>query len=254
VPTRSEHAEGHTVDAATARRRRTRHGRRPLACAETLCAEPVRPCIWPGEPSPGAHGEPVRGTTVRHGCRASDRFIVPRKLSTHGGLQGPAEEVAGRARAQGKAAVQTRDLTQGRVTPVTRARPRTAGPCGGRHVRPEAGARCGSAARRELCGGCRATVIPTATVQGICDKNADNPSAVGLAQIFCTRMKAMSRLKSTVARARKSVNTGWIARTSILKKPTPTICRHTIGGKSRKSSSNISNTLSNNGMSFSGGV
>jgi Domain of unknown function (DUF4160) len=29
--------------------------------------------------------------------------------------------------------------------------------------RPEAGARCGSAARRDLCGGCRVTGIPTAT-------------------------------------------------------------------------------------------
>src|SRR5215468_304480 len=39
----------------------------------------------------------------------------------------------------------------------------------GRHLRvparrPEAGARCGSAARRDLCGGCWVTGIPTATV------------------------------------------------------------------------------------------
>src|SRR5262245_20255718 len=32
-------------------------------------------------------------------------------------------------------------------------------------LRPEAGARCGSAARRDLCGGCRVTGIPTATVR-----------------------------------------------------------------------------------------
>jgi hypothetical protein len=33
-------------------------GRRPLACAKTLCAEPGRPCIWPGEVLPSPHGEP----------------------------------------------------------------------------------------------------------------------------------------------------------------------------------------------------
>jgi Domain of unknown function (DUF4160) len=47
----------------------------------------------------------------------------------------------------------------------------------------------------------------------------------------------------------------WLDRENLVsKKPTPTICRHAIGGKSRKSSSNISNTLSNNGTSLSGGV
>ena len=68
VPTRSEHAEGNTVDAVLARRRRTRRGRRPLACVETRCAEPGRPCIWPGDPSPGPHGEPTgydRGARVQ---------------------------------------------------------------------------------------------------------------------------------------------------------------------------------------------
>src|SRR4029450_4090504 len=68
VPTRSAHAEGNTVDAVLARRRRTRRGRRPLACIETLCAEPGRPCIWPDERSPGPHGEPTghdRGARVQ---------------------------------------------------------------------------------------------------------------------------------------------------------------------------------------------
>jgi len=58
VPTRSEHAEGHTVDAVMARCRRTRRGRRPLACTETRCAEPGRPCIWPGAVRLGPHGAP----------------------------------------------------------------------------------------------------------------------------------------------------------------------------------------------------
>ena len=58
VPTRSEHAEGDSGSAVMARRTCTWRGRRPLACAETLCAEPGRPCIWPDESSPGPHGEP----------------------------------------------------------------------------------------------------------------------------------------------------------------------------------------------------
>ena len=59
VPTRSAHAEGPTVNAVLARRRRTRRGRRPLAGVATRCAEPGRPCIWPGERSPGPHGAPT---------------------------------------------------------------------------------------------------------------------------------------------------------------------------------------------------
>ena len=75
----------------------------------------------------------------------------------------PAEEVEGRELAKGNVAEHTRDRTQGRVTPVTRARPRKAGPFGCLHVRPKVGVRCGRAARRELCGGCWVTGIPTAT-------------------------------------------------------------------------------------------
>jgi hypothetical protein len=65
-----------------------------------------------------------------HGCRESDRFRVPRKPSNKGCPKEPAEEVEGRERAKGNAAAHTRDRTQGRVIPVTRARPRTAGPFG----------------------------------------------------------------------------------------------------------------------------
>ena len=45
-----------------------------------------------------------RGTTVTHGCRESDRFIVPRKPSNKGGPQGPAEKVEGRELAKGNGA------------------------------------------------------------------------------------------------------------------------------------------------------
>jgi hypothetical protein len=59
VPTRSEHAEGNSGYAVMARRTCTWRGRRPLACTETLCAEPGRPCIWPGVVWSGPHGEPT---------------------------------------------------------------------------------------------------------------------------------------------------------------------------------------------------
>jgi len=45
-----------------------------------------------------------RGTTVVHGCRESDRFIVPRKPSNKGRPMGPAEKVEGRERAKGNVA------------------------------------------------------------------------------------------------------------------------------------------------------
>jgi hypothetical protein len=63
----------------------------------------------------------LRGTTVTHGCRESDSFIVPRKPSNKGGYQGPVEKVEGRKLAKGNVAEHTRDRTQGRGTPVTRA-------------------------------------------------------------------------------------------------------------------------------------
>ena len=100
-----------------------------------------------------------------HGCRESDRFIVPRKPSNKGCAQGPAEKVEGRELAKGNAAEHSRDRTQCRAIPVTRARPCTTGTFGSLHVRPEAGARCGRAARRDLCGGRRVTGVPTATVR-----------------------------------------------------------------------------------------
>ena len=45
-----------------------------------------------------------RGTTVVHGCRESDRFIVPRKPSNKGRPMGPAEKVEGRELAKGNVA------------------------------------------------------------------------------------------------------------------------------------------------------
>jgi hypothetical protein len=68
-----------------------------------------------------------RGTTVMHGCRESDRFIVPRKPSNKGCSQGPAEKVEGRELAKGNVVQHTRGRTQRRGLPVTGARLRTAG-------------------------------------------------------------------------------------------------------------------------------
>ena len=59
VPTRSEHAAGDRGCTVMARWIRTWRGRRPLACADTRCAEPGRPCLWPGAVGPGPHGEPT---------------------------------------------------------------------------------------------------------------------------------------------------------------------------------------------------
>jgi len=70
VPTRSEHAEGHTDHPDMARERLPWRGRRPLACTETVCAGPGRPCTWPGRSHPGPHSEPQG-----HGCEARGQGV-----------------------------------------------------------------------------------------------------------------------------------------------------------------------------------
>ncbi len=95
----------------------------------------------------------------------SDRAIVPRKRPNNG-RQLPAEDVEERAGTKGNSrqAAAVRTLSRGaastRMAVVRRAT------CGlartSPDVRPEVGARCVSSARRDLCGGCRETGIPTA--------------------------------------------------------------------------------------------
>jgi hypothetical protein len=51
---------------------------------------------------------------VVHGCRESDRFGAPRKPANKGRPMGPAEKVAGRERATGNVAEETRSRTQRR--------------------------------------------------------------------------------------------------------------------------------------------
>jgi hypothetical protein len=95
----------------------------------------------------------LRDTTVRHGGRESDRSRVPRKPANKGCPKEPAEEVEGRERAKGNAVEHTRGRTQGReplshVLDGVRQAPSDV--CA---LSPKARARCGSAARRDLCGG-----------------------------------------------------------------------------------------------------
>jgi hypothetical protein len=164
VPTRSAHAEGHPVDAVLARRRRTRRGRRPLAGVDTRCAEPGRPCIWPAERSPGPHGAPtghdrdgrVQGVGP---LQSTAEAFAPRSPHGSGGAGG------GKGAGQGERGGVHQEPATAPGSPVTGAQPRTAGTCGCLHVDPRQEARCGRAARRELCGGCRATGIPTATAR-----------------------------------------------------------------------------------------
>ena len=107
-----------------------------------------------------------RGTTVAHGCRESDSPIVSAKLPNNDlGAPRLAEGVERRGLAKGNAGEQTRGRTQCRGTlshALDCVRQTPFSTCASA---PKAGARCGSAARRDLCGGCWVTGIPTATKQ-----------------------------------------------------------------------------------------
>ncbi len=144
-----------------ARRRRTRRGRRPLACTETLCTEPGRPCIWPGEWSPGPHGEPqgydrdgrVQGVGQLHSTEEAFEQGSPYGTGGEGGGKGAGQGERG-------GAYQGPDTAPGH--PCYTCPTAYGGLCACASP-PKAGARCGSAARRDLCGGCWVTGIPTAT-------------------------------------------------------------------------------------------
>jgi len=104
----------------------------------------------------------------------SDEAIVPWKRSNNG-RQLPAEVVEGRASPKGNsrqaAVVRTlsRDATSIRLAAVRRIarglKPRAI------DVRPEGGTGASAAARRDLCGGRGAILVPTATV-GAMQQNA----------------------------------------------------------------------------------
>src|SRR6202158_379178 len=99
----------------------------------------------------------------------SDEVVVPRKRPNKG-RQLPAEVVEGRASPEGNSrqAAVVRTLSRAATSIRLAAVRRTAGgfkPCA--DVRPEGGARCVSSARRDLCGGRGAILVPTATIDRI---------------------------------------------------------------------------------------
>jgi len=97
----------------------------------------------------------------------SDGPVLPRKLPNKGGgAPQPAEEAEGRGPAKGNLVQQNRVRTQWRDAlqhALERIR-QVAEKSSACALVPEAGARCGSSARRDLCGGRRVTGVPTATL------------------------------------------------------------------------------------------
>ena len=97
----------------------------------------------------------------------SDRAIVPKKRPNNE-RQLSAEDGEGRARPKGNnrqaAAVRTQSRETASVRLAVVRRASSVSKRSASDVRPEGGARCVSSARRDLCGGCRATGIPTATI------------------------------------------------------------------------------------------
>ena len=162
VPTRSAHAEGATGQTARARAGQPWRGRRPLAGRDTCCAEPGRPCSGPGSMARSARcPQGARPCWTGAGSRtaAEDRGSLRTKVAPWDwrrrgregrGPRGTWSRRPGAGHSAGFSLSQALDRV--RQAPV--------GACASS---PEAGARCGRAARRDLCGGCRVTGIPTAT-------------------------------------------------------------------------------------------
>ena len=92
----------------------------------------------------------------------SDKPIVPqRDANNGGGRPRPAERLEGRGLAKGNPGEHTRFWTQRQIDlqhALDRIRKSKS-----LASLPKAGARCGSAARRDLCGGRGETRVPTAT-------------------------------------------------------------------------------------------
>ena len=92
----------------------------------------------------------------------SDKPIVPAKGANNGrGQPRSAERLEGRGLAKGNSLTPRRTWTQCQIGTATGAAADTYSLCASV---PKAGARCGSAARRDLCGGRGVTRVPTATV------------------------------------------------------------------------------------------
>jgi hypothetical protein len=121
--------------------------------------ETMTPCSMPllsmPYTYPGAYAGAGRRTAAE--SRGSLRpTVAPREQRRRGregrGPRGTSVSLPGAGRRAGGSLAQGRD----------RVRQALLGACA---FSPEAGARCGSAACRERCGGCRVTGIPTATIR-----------------------------------------------------------------------------------------
>ena len=124
-----------------------------LICART-CAGPAR--------------EGESRTPSMHAGEKSDEVVVPRKRPNKG-RQLPAEVVEGRASPEGNSRQAAVVRTLSRAATSTRLAAVRRSACGFKavraaDVRPEGGARCVSSARRDLCGGRGAILVPTATL------------------------------------------------------------------------------------------
>jgi hypothetical protein len=165
VPTRSAHAAGHIGDAGRVRRRRPRRGRRPRPGPQHWVRHPGGPASGLARERQGRTGHP-RGTSVVQGAGSRTAAEDRGSLRTKG--------VPGDRRSWGREGSGSRGTWRrkpgGGDSAGVSCHLRSA--AYGRHRRvparsPEAGARCGSAARRERCGGCRVTGIPTATFNAL---------------------------------------------------------------------------------------
>ena len=126
-----------------------------------------REILYPTLDYQGPCREPERDTPVMHGRRKSDRLVVPAKFpnkaSEADGRHGAAEEMEGRSLAKEKSGSvkQAVDSVPPTCLPLNPIAATWRGMA--RAVISKARARCGNSARRDPCGGRRATAIPTAT-------------------------------------------------------------------------------------------
>src|SRR5882757_1809030 len=143
---------------------RTSRSRRPRARGEVLCTEPGRSHPCPDLSGPAREGR--SRTPSMYADEKSDEVVVPRKRSNKG-RQLPAEVVEGRASPEGNSrqAAVVRTLSRAATSIRLAAVRRSA--CGSKPYVPPTfdprEDRCVSSARRDLCGGRGAILVPTAT-------------------------------------------------------------------------------------------
>ena len=120
-------------------------------------------------PHTGSAYEGNSRTMSMHAGEKSDGCMVPVKPRTKPSSIGGGDG-GGTAAGRGEGELRGRSRTQRRIRPVTEAASPRIGaawvpnPPKADRVRPETGARCGKAARRDLRGGRLATAVPTATL------------------------------------------------------------------------------------------